>query len=135
MQDKSWMLNPTAISQARNCIDIVQKELGVKLKLSHPQFLELIVEYIELTDSQELADAYNGLAAFSNSNLQAVEPRVVKAKVTSIAPKEPLVNRNAIKEASDMHPEDMVEYHGKFYRRFSGDAEFKGLYRGQARYA
>ena len=122
MQDKSWMLNPAAISQARNCIDIIQDELGIKLKLSHPQFLELIVEYIELTDSQILADAYNGLAAFSNSNLQAVEPRGEKAQVTSIAPKpsslDSGVSVNVRDEDADIDPEEMVEYCGRLYRRF-----------------
>ena len=66
--DKSWMLNPTAINAAKNCILIVQEELGVKLKLSHPQFLEMLREYVVLTDSEALQDSYEILISFAGIN-------------------------------------------------------------------
>lgn len=135
MTDKNWMLNPTAISQARSCISIIQDELGVKLKLSHPQFLELIYDYIELTDSQELADAYNVLASFAGSNLPAAKILKPKAAVTEIASKMPSAAAKKFPVTSDVDQQDMIEYRGKYYPRFSAGGEFKGLYRGQARYA
>ena len=131
MMDKNWLLNPTAISQARCCIKIIQDELGVKLKLSHPQFLELIVEYIDLTDSQQLADAYNELAGFAGPDL--LDRKVVKlrADVATHAPSAP-VEAAAI---SQEQQKETIEYQGRQYPRFSDCGEFKGLYRGQARYA
>ena len=138
MSDKSWMLNPTAIAQAKNCIQIIQHELGIKLKLSHPQFLEMIKEYIDLTDSDELAKSYNQLAQLAGGQLQQVEREVV----VPIAKSAPLANTTAaptrqasVSPTPQAHSEEMVEYKGKLYPRYSDGGEFKGLYRGQARYA
>lgn len=129
MSDKNWMLNPTAIAHARVCITIIQAELGVKLKLSHPQFLEMIKDYIELTDSAELANAYNALVAMAGSELGSVttEPqKVVSLKPQTSAP---------ASAAAASNNEDMVEFKGRLYPKYSEDGEFKGLYRGQPRYA
>ncbi len=125
------MLNPKAIAQARSCIAIVQAELGIKLKLSHPQFLELIVDYIELTDSRELASEYSALSSFANIPVpqKAVIP---SQKVTAI--ETPLTQAKTIPSTS-LSEEEMVEFRGKKYPKFTEDGEFKGLYRGQARYA
>ena len=131
MTDKNWMLNPKAIAQARSCIAIVQAELGIKLKLSHPQFLELIVDYIELTDSHELANEYSALSSFANIPVpqKAVIPN---QKVTAI--ETPLTQAKTTPSTS-LAEEEMVEFRGKKYPKFTEDGEFKGLYRGQARYA
>ena len=141
MSDKNWMLNPTAISHARACIAIIQAELGVKLKLSHPQFLEMIKEYIELTDSVELASAYNILASMAGSQLDTVA--TAPKKVVNLNP--PSTNTDEAKIAAfsatvepQLSPnaqQEMVNYNGKLYPRFNDDGEFKGLYRGQPRYA
>ena len=133
MSDKSWMLNPTAIAQAKHCIQIIQEELGIKLKLSHPQFLEMIQEYIELTDSDELAKSYNQLAQLAGGQLQQIEREVVVpiAKTRPVTASAGVTNGSTAKTAND----EMIEYKGKLYPRFSEGGEFKGLYRGQARYA
>ena len=138
MSDKSWMLNPTAIAQARSCISIIQDELGVKLKLSHPQFLEMIFDYIELTDSEELAAAYHSLSSLADGELptNANKPaeKVVKMKTNMAA--RPAATPPAPKSPeSNAAGEEMVEYKGKHYAKYADGGEFKGLYRGQARYA
>ena len=65
MTDKAWLLSPAAIQAAKKCIFIVHEELGVKLRLSHPQFMELLREYCDLTDCWRLQDAYRELAGFA----------------------------------------------------------------------
>ena len=133
MTDKNWMLNPTAIAQARSCIAIIKNELGIKLRLSHPQFLQLIFEYIDLTDSEELAEAYNVLASYADSKLPTVKLGSRKATVTSIAAKSQPVEINSQMSVA-VDRTEMVEHRGKLYPKFSENGEFKGLYRGQARY-
>ena len=132
--DKNWMLNAAAIAQARRCIKVVQEELGVKLKLSHPQFLELIVEYVELTDSRELADAYNDLASFAGP--EGYNRKVVKLKVDEVVERSSVQGRvdHSAVEMSSQQQDEIIEYNGKPYPRFMSGGEFKGLYRGQARY-
>ena len=107
MSDKSWMLSADAISKARMCITVIQDELGVKLKLSHPDFLNMIKEYVELTESSTLRDAYNELVVFAG---QPTVPSVLSA-------------------------EEMVRYKGKEYPKYREGQTFKGLYRGQALYS
>jgi hypothetical protein len=130
MADRDWMLNPTAIKAARCCIAIVQDELGVKLTLSHPQFLELLKEYVELTDSGELQEAYNRLINYAGTEAHhfKAETEKPKAKVSKI--------RNDV-ATQPIHTDDdeFVVHKGKAYKRFDNGKEFKGLYRGQARYA
>ena len=81
MADRSWMLNPSAIKAAKDCILVIERELGVKLKLSHPQFVQMIKDYSELTDSQELVKAYDKLMTYfggtSHHEENAVEKLVV----------------------------------------------------------
>ena len=63
MNDLSWMLKPQAIRCAKECQRIVQQELGVKLKLSHPEFIQMLHKYVELSGSSELGKAYSRLLA------------------------------------------------------------------------
>jgi hypothetical protein len=106
MQDRSWMLNRSAISSAKRCIQLIQLELGVRLKLSHPDFMLLIAEYCELTGSEGLSAAYQELLDYADSSLAAV--------------------------AAD---DEQVEYMGRQYSRYDvAGREFQGLYRGAARY-
>lgn len=70
MSDKSWMLNAKAIAAARKCISIVEVELGIKLKLSNPDFLELLIEYVELNESSELEKALLVLAQYAPAKVQ-----------------------------------------------------------------
>ena len=79
MNDRSWMLNPSAITAARNCIHLVQDELGVKLKLSHPQFIEMLQEYAELTDSEELNESLATLLQYADGDVPTLNSQQDKA--------------------------------------------------------
>lgn len=133
MNDRSWILNPSAIMAAKKCINIVHEELEVKLKLSHPNFMELLAEYCELTDSAELTKAYFALAAFANGDSESgtvVPLPVAKSAASAIKENQdlPQINEKPVSES--------VSYKGKTYSRYDEQgAEFKGLYRGSARYA
>lgn len=113
MSDRGWLLNHSAIAAAKVCIQIVQRELGVKLKLSHPQFIELLSDYCELTEASDLLVAYQELMVFADGEPEAV-----------VSPKSSVIQ------------DESVAYKGKSYPRFDEQGrEFKGLYRGGARYA
>ena len=132
-KDKSWMLNAKAISAAKTCIDQVENELDIKLKLSHPDFLELLAQYMELTDSDELQRSVEELAKYAPADFQ----QKIKGKIESIlsedapesAPQEstsaPMQNENS---------DDKLIYMGKSYPKFQDGKKFKGLYRGQPHY-
>lgn len=66
MSSKDWLLNAAAIKVARQCIKLVDEELGVRLTLSHPDFLELLEEYSLLSDSSRLVVAVRELSSYSS---------------------------------------------------------------------
>ena len=84
MDDKSWMLNPKAIRRAKECIAIVKKLTGKKLKLSQPDFISLLHDYVDSTGSRELGDAYAQLIAMAGvgSVLQSLDPKFDAAAAT-----------------------------------------------------
>ena len=65
MSDLSWMLKPQAIRQAKLCIQLVNDELGYRLKLSHPQFLQELHKCVDQSGSRKLGDEYAKLIAMS----------------------------------------------------------------------
>jgi hypothetical protein len=129
MSDKSWMLSADAISKARMCITVIQDELGVKLKLSHPDFLNMIKEYVELTESSTLRDAYNELVVFAG------QPKVHVNDSVVVPLKTPHSTTPAATVPSVLSAEEMVRYKGKEYPKYREGQTFKGLYRGQALYS
>lgn len=132
MTDRNWLLNPTAVHAAKACIAIIQDELGIKLKLSHPQFLEMIQEYVELTESDKLQEAYIPLATMAGIDTKKAQILKAQNKVVDI----PVVHKQAVSAPVVEEQYETVTYNGKLYRRYSEDGlEFKGLYRGQPRYA
>ena len=136
MADKSWLLNPSAIRVAKKCIENVQNELGVRLKLSHPEFMQMLQEYSELTDSPALAEAYQELLSYvdggaSVTQLKKAAGSDVVQPVRSISNVETVKTQTAGPSAD---ASETVLYNGKSYARWRGDKEFKGLYRGQPRY-
>lgn len=58
MTDKSWMLNPLAIRQARVCIDIIKRDFDQVLRLSDPDFLETLQAKAAMGVSRDLGRAY-----------------------------------------------------------------------------
>ncbi len=135
MTDKSWLLNASAIAAAKDCIGAIEHELGVKLKLSHPQFLEMIEQYSELTDSEDLKTAYHNLKQFAQGAEVSSESKIrAVTKLRSI----PIETNNSPVQATSVASEkiETISFKGKIYPRFDDSGqEFKGLYRGQARYA
>lgn len=129
MDDKSWMLNPDAINQARMCINIIQEELGIKLKLSHPEFLNMINDYVDLTESVELAMAYKALLQFDGEE----KGRKLKKTIVPIKEDMPLVKAKVTD--APRQSEETVNYKGKTYPKYCEGKTFRGLYRGQARYS
>jgi hypothetical protein len=123
MQDRNWMLNRSAIGAAKLCVQVIQDELGVKLKLSHPDFMELIAEYCEMTESESLVAAYQELSQYAGVSTSDNVVPIVKDMVE--------INAPATKEDE----RETVEFKGKEYLRFDQSGrEFQGLYRGAARY-
>jgi hypothetical protein len=85
MQDRSWMLNPTAIRIAKECRNAVKNELGIKLSLSHPEFMQLLHEYAELTESPVIGEAYSRLLALAGvgnvvRNLEPTREQIIAPK-------------------------------------------------------
>ena len=121
------MLSRDAIIAARRCVSLVEQELGIRLKLANPDFLELLVEYAELNDSAELAAAVEDLSRFAPMNLRRT-PRVSA----------PTSHHNGAEDASlgraGGGAGEVVEYGGREYPRFQDGREFQGIYRGRPVY-
>ena len=132
MTDKSWLLNPSAINAAKQCIVAVEQELGVKLKLSHPQFIEMIQDYADLTESDAIQQAFNELLTYADSETQ----KATKAKVVPLKQKVSEVKTTETVASDTTSDPEIVQFKGKEYPKFDNEGrQFRGLYRGQARYA
>ena len=144
--DRSWMLNPQAIRYAKECVRLVQEELGIRLKLSHPDFVQMLHEYAELTASRELGDAYAQLISLAGvgnvvRGLSPIEKEEAKkTTVVNLVTKkivgssEPVYEQEEY-EVETMTQDEMVSCGGKLYSKYRDGLEFKGLYRGHPRYA
>ena len=130
MVDKTWLLNPSAIRVAKKCIQCVQDELGVKLKLSHPEFMQMLHEYVELTDSDELGQTYSELLSFVG--VGNTIHGLGKREENKVIPLQAQQVVNGPEEPQFEIP--MVEYRGKQYPMWNEGKKFKGLYRGQPHY-
>lgn len=152
--DKSWLLNPKAIQAAKACIHIVEQELGVKLKLSHPDFLNLLYDYCELTDSEQLIKAFKILISMAGVEvkqelLKNHSETNASSRVTPISKANPDISVDETPSSSERleqiltqspkkkseNDTEYISYQGKRYQRWQDEREFKGLYRGQPRYA
>ncbi len=125
--DKNWLLNAAAIRIARQCIILVREELGVKLTLSHPDFMDLLRQYAELTDNTDLLTAFNVLSELASL------PKIVLTEITT--PELIELSQSVTQKNSTLLNNEMVTYKGRQYPKYSADGvEFKGLYRGQPNY-
>lgn len=137
--DRSWMLNPKAIRAAKECIQIVKRELGIKLTLSHPEFMGMLHEYVDLTDSSELGQAYSkllGMAGVGNV-VQSLKPRksgnvALEVAALPFEEKEPKPHAKVV--GADFHKGDYIEFRGKRYQKYRNGKKFRGVYRGQPHY-
>ena len=133
MIDKSWMLNPQAIRHAKYCIEIVKNELGIKLKLSHPEFLRMLHEYAELNDSVHLQEAFDKLIKMAGPGFVYDEDAASsqKSNVHTLPSQRTAGNvALGIEEDSD----ESIEFHGKVFPKWRDGKSFKGVYRGQPSY-
>jgi hypothetical protein len=108
--DSSWVLKREAVQLAKECIATIQLQLGVRLKLSNPEFLALLGDYIDLWEDETY-----------KKNV---------AKLYYLAGLEPIFSVDSVPVKSEL-----VEYLGRSYPRFKDNKEFKNLYRGQPVYA
>ncbi|CAA0096095.1 Uncharacterised protein [BD1-7 clade bacterium] len=129
MSETSWLKEKNAMQMAHVCIEIVKQELDVKLTLSHPLFIDLLKQYVELTDSEHLSDAYHDLISFAGT--RAPNFRANANGRTLIAAKAPITKAKPMR-VGDI---EYLLYKGKPYKRFENGLEFQGLYRGQPYYA
>ena len=142
MQDKSWLLKPAAISVAKNCIHVVQNELGVRLPLTHPEFLKMLNEYAELSGSEVLAREVSALNAHAAAGAAVVEQRsaVVKLRpgspVATARPVERQEPQKIVQPPISAAPPavEMIHFNGRDYPKWQDGKQFAGLYRGQPRY-
>lgn len=129
MADKSWMLNPKAIRQAKECIAIVKNISGTKLKLSQPDFIQLLHEHVESSGSRDLSEAYSRLIAMAG----------VGFVINSLEPATEVVSQDTpmLKVSGDNMSSSAatVEYSGKMYPKYRSGLEFKGVFRGQPMYS
>jgi hypothetical protein len=138
MSDKSWMLNPQAIRYAKECIFIVKNTLEIKLKLSHPNFIEMLVEYAELTDSNELQSSLGSLMEMAGPNYgENIYPLPVRSEETATVTKikKDVKATQLINSLSNTATQsELVDYQGRQYNRYRDGKSFHGLYRGQPVY-
>lgn len=136
MNDRAWMLNAKAIRAAKECIQLVKQELGVRLPLAHPEFLALLREYSEVTESQSLQRAYQNLMDFADGEASEDPTQPSNStrakKVVNIIPT--LTAAQAVDTETEETPDEMVSCGGKQFPRWRDGMEFNGVYRGQPRY-
>lgn len=99
MDDRNWLLNWQAIRHAKECIAIVKDELNIKLKLSHPQFIQLLHEYTEATDSEILRASFEKLIAYADYDLDLGKSKPVTAENVVSMPLKSSINK--LKAATD----------------------------------
>ena len=137
--NKEWLLNPVAIRKAKECIVIIEKELGVRLKLTHPNFLEMINEYVELTGDVGLKDSFTQLAAMAGIDVETPVVQKTSDKVVPhprmMAVTRPSAEIPTLTSSLEIDKSETVDYKGKTYPKYNDTGKtFKGLYRGQPHY-
>lgn len=131
MSDKSWMLNPKAIRQAKECINLVRVMTGAKLKLSDPNFIQQLHEHVESTGSRDLGEAYARLISMAGVGFIVHNLRPKYSAELEDMP----VQQVAGAELSVLDRAATVEHFGKLYPKYRSGLEFKGVYRGQPMYS
>lgn len=128
MADKSWMLNPKTIRHANECIHLIKRLEGVRLKLSQPDFLSQLHYYVDTIRSSELGEAYAKMLSMAGVGnvMKSIESEPAQAVVA-----EPIaVGQNSPLNLSD----EVIQFGDKSYPKFRNGRKFQGLYRGIPRY-
>lgn len=132
MPNKDWLLNAAALKAAKSCIKEVEAELGVRLRLTHPEFLQMLNDYAELCDSASLNKKVMLLNRFASPEERQGSGAVVPMNARGGA-EQPRQASNQTPAAA-VQDEERITYMGKSYPRFKDGKEFKGLYRGKPQY-
>lgn len=135
MSDRSWALNSSFLIVARNCIKLIEGEFGVKLMLADEAFLQKIGHYAQQTRSARTLMSCTKLASFDGVEISGLEGIEIKAKVEQAKSTDNVTTLKP-KQAPAINMTDRIQYNGREYSRFNESGqEFRGLYRGAARYA
>ena len=151
MNEKSWLLNTKAIRAAKICINEVQSELGVRLTLTHPDFLNMLNEYSELCDSEHLTERVNRLNEFALKSDSAAENTQKQSQIVPLNASVAAAASNAIDHFNYRQKpkvqvgmtqmtvqieaeEEKIVFRGKTYPKYREGKVFKGLYRGKLHY-
>ncbi len=135
MQNENWALSSSNLIVARNCIKLIESEFGEKLRLSDESFLIKLGRYAKKTQSSRTLMMCSKLAtATGEENLTNLTQSALKGK--SKQPNTATAQPTSKRTLASPKTENQIEYRGKHYAKFdNAGKEFKGLYRGQARYA
>lgn len=132
MQTTHWTANSANLIIARNCIKFIEQEFKIKLRLSDPDFFKNIGYYAKQTTSNRTLMLASKLAhaAGLKEPWQHPSDPIISARQTIVRP----AQKSAAPPPENI--ENHIKYRGKHYSRFNDQGqEFKGLYRGQPRYA
>ncbi len=132
MNDMSWMLNPKAIRQAKECISLVKTMTGIKLKLSDPEFLSQLHGYVDSSGSDRLGEAYARLIAMAGVGFVVRSLKPIDGAEVHELPVQKVVG-DTLGSMGDISA--TVEYSGRVYPKYRSGLEFKGVYRGQPMYS
>ena len=139
MSDRAWLLKPEPLKIAKTCIQLVQADIEVKLPLSHPQFLEMLNNYADMMESEQLRISVGQLNALAGDQGAIFLKKAVGDNIIQ-HPSHTATANNTVNSASKdsstpvADQNETTAYNGKIYKRWQGSKEFAGLYRGQARY-
>lgn len=109
--DKGWLLKREALQVAKRCIQMIESELGVRLKLADPEFLQILGEYVGLLEQEDFQAQVACL--YEHAGLQSPFQNQAQAVIST----------------------DVIQFAGKSFPKFKDNKEFKHLYRGQPVYA
>lgn len=138
MQNENWALSSSNLIIARNCIKLIESEFGERLRLSDDTFLFKLGRYAKKTRSSRTLMMCSKLAvATGEDNLLEVADSMLKGKPAAEQTQNKASPTTPDKPAATniANSSEKVSYRGKEYARYNqAGLEFKGLYRGQARY-
>jgi hypothetical protein len=139
VSNRAWLLKPEPLKVAKTCIQLVQGEIDVKLPLSHPQFLEMLNDYADMMESEQLIKSVQQLNMLAGDQGVAFLKKVAGDNVIqhpshNITKSSPITSVNNVTTQPSKDESQTINYMGKTYKRWQGNKEFAGLYRGQARY-
>lgn len=151
MSDKSWLLSAAAIKVAKECVKTVEIELGVRLSLAHPDFLQMLNDYAEMCESEALSRHVGALNRFAltqsaqqqrSSVVQLGATGASRVAATAVSSPAPATAAVAPAPAPAVPPaaaataaaSETVIFQGRTFARYQDGRQFKGLYRGQPKY-